>query len=216
MSGLRNRLLRRFRDRDYRHSYVESFLNSLISAQIRALREREGFSQDALARAIGTTQSGISRLESPDYSSWKIDTLSRLARAFDLSLSVKFVSFGDMVEDVAGFGETRLLRPSFEQDPVFHGGAAATDDPPPTSIRLDPKAERALEELARQRSQTKSELVRRAIDELLTREQARERVAPFDRAADLIGSVSDGPEDLSESPRSTSARTAPRRSGPSS
>ncbi|MGD2115127.1 MAG: type II toxin-antitoxin system VapB family antitoxin [Acidobacteriota bacterium] len=68
----------------------------------------------------------------------------------------------------------------------------------PTSIRIDPKSERALEELARQRSQTKSELVRRAIDEFLTRERARERVSPYDRAADLIGSVSGGPEDLSE------------------
>jgi len=64
----------------------------------------------------------------------------------------------------------------------------------PTSIRLDPKTDRALEELARRRSQTKSELVRRAIDDLLD----RERVSPFERAADLIGSVSGGPEDLSE------------------
>jgi len=64
----------------------------------------------------------------------------------------------------------------------------------PTSIRLDPKTDRALEELARRRSQTKSELVRRAIDDLLE----RERVSPFERAADLIGSVSGGPEDLSE------------------
>lgn len=68
----------------------------------------------------------------------------------------------------------------------------------PTSIRIDSTTDRALEELARRHSQTKSELMRRAIDEFLAREQARERTSPFDRAADLIGSVSGGPEDLSE------------------
>ncbi len=142
MSGLRSRLLRRFRDREYRHSYVESFLDSLISAQIRALREREGFSQEALAREIGTTQSGVSRLESPDYTSWKIETLNRLARAFDLCLSVKFVSFGDMVENITKFGEDKLLRPSFEEDPVFGGRVADTDEPPPTVVDFSRKSTR--------------------------------------------------------------------------
>ncbi|HEY6323447.1 MAG TPA: CopG family transcriptional regulator [Thermoanaerobaculia bacterium] len=64
----------------------------------------------------------------------------------------------------------------------------------PTSVRLDPETERALEQLARSRSVSKSEVVRQAI-ELLA---ARERQAPFDRVADLIGSVRGGPPDLSE------------------
>jgi transcriptional regulator with XRE-family HTH domain len=123
MSEIRERLLNRFRRRDYRHSYVESFLNSLVSAQIRILREREGWSQKDLAERIGTTQSAISRIESPDYSSWRIETLRKLARAFDSALSVKFVSFGDSLDDIAGFGSDRLIRPSFSDDPVFHGSA---------------------------------------------------------------------------------------------
>jgi len=65
----------------------------------------------------------------------------------------------------------------------------------PTSIRLDPETDRALEELARRSSSTRSELVRRAIRDLLDREQ----LSPYERVSDLIGSVTGGPPDLSES-----------------
>jgi hypothetical protein len=71
-----------------------------------------------------------------------------------------------------------------------YGGFA----PMPTSIRLDPDTDRALEELARRRATTKSELIRGAIEDLL----GVERSSPYERVADLIGSVSGGPADLSE------------------
>lgn len=64
----------------------------------------------------------------------------------------------------------------------------------PTSIRLDPETDRTLDLLAKRHSVSKSALVRRAIEDLL----AREDVSPYERVCDLIGSVSGGPEDLSE------------------
>jgi len=64
----------------------------------------------------------------------------------------------------------------------------------PTSVRLDPETERALEQLARSRSVSKSEIVREAIELLAS----QERQAPFDRVADLIGCVRGGPPGLSE------------------
>jgi Arc/MetJ-type ribon-helix-helix transcriptional regulator len=64
----------------------------------------------------------------------------------------------------------------------------------PTSVRLDPETERALEQLARSRSVSKSEVVRQAIELLAS----QERQAPFDRIGDLIGCVRGGPADLSE------------------
>jgi len=63
-----------------------------------------------------------------------------------------------------------------------------------TSVRLDPETERTLELLARSRSMSRSEVVRQAIELLAS----RERQAPFDRIADLIGCVEGGPPDLSE------------------
>lgn len=64
----------------------------------------------------------------------------------------------------------------------------------PTSVRLDSKTQGALERLARSRSQTRSEVVRQAIEELA----ARETQPPFETVADLIGCVKGGPPDLSE------------------
>ncbi len=64
----------------------------------------------------------------------------------------------------------------------------------PTSIRLDPATDRTLGVLAKRLSMSKSALVRRAIEDLL----AREDLSPYERVSDLIGSVSGGPEDLSE------------------
>ena len=127
MSDLKTRLLQRFRDPEYRHGYVESFLNSLVSTQIRHLRERRGWSQKELAEAIGTVQSGISRIESPDYSAWRIETLRKVAKAFDMALSVKFVSFGDELNDIMRFGDGSLMRPSFEDDPAFESGEDSSD-----------------------------------------------------------------------------------------
>lgn len=64
----------------------------------------------------------------------------------------------------------------------------------PTSIRLDHDTERALEEIAARHCETKSQVVRRAVAELI----AREGASPYERVADLIGSVRGGPDDLSE------------------
>lgn len=125
MSEIRERLLSRFRRRDYRHSYVDSFLNSLISTQIRLLREREGWSQRDLAERIGTTQSGVSRIESPDYSAWRIETLRKIAEAYDMALSVKLVSFGDALDEIERFGKDKLIRPAFKSDPIFGGEDAS-------------------------------------------------------------------------------------------
>jgi hypothetical protein len=75
-----------------------------------------------LAAKIGTTQPGVSRFESPDYSSWRIETLRKIARAFDVCLSVRFISFGDAIDNIVRFGDDKLMRPSFDHDPLFEGG----------------------------------------------------------------------------------------------
>jgi transcriptional regulator with XRE-family HTH domain len=122
---LRERLLAEFQDQDFRHAYLEDFLNSVVSTQIRTLREKAGWSQAELADLIATTQSAISRNESPDYSRWNIATLRKLARAFDRALIVKFAGFGEALGDIERFRLDRLIPPSFDEDPVFHGGAVS-------------------------------------------------------------------------------------------
>ena len=62
------------------------------------------------------------------------------------------------------------------------------------SVRLENDAKAALEEIARRRGVTQSQLVRSAIQDLI----ARERGSVFEAVEDLIGCVEGGPSDLSE------------------
>lgn len=68
----------------------------------------------------------------------------------------------------------------------------------PTSVRLDDDTQRLLQRLANRRSQTKSEVIRSAIETLAVVEQLEDQAeGPHELVADLIGCVSGGPDDLS-------------------
>jgi len=69
-------------------------------------------------------QSRISAIEDVDYSSWSVETLRRLAEAFDLVLRVEFNSFGELLEEVDNLSREALERPSFNDDEVFSKGLA--------------------------------------------------------------------------------------------
>ena len=76
-------------------------------------------SQAALAEALGTTQSAVSRLESTDYTAWSVDTLGKIARAFDVRLRITFEGFGSLWLDVGGITKEALERPKIEEDLEF-------------------------------------------------------------------------------------------------
>jgi hypothetical protein len=68
----------------------------------------------------------------------------------------------------------------------------------PLSVRLDTATESLIERLARKRRQTKSEVIRDAIDVLVKQEEkGTGNKRPYDRIAHLIGCVKGGPRDLS-------------------
>ncbi len=69
----------------------------------------------------------------------------------------------------------------------------------PTTVRLDPKTESLLKRLARKTGQTKSQIIRDAIEKLAQSEMGDEPSnRPYDRIKHLIGVVRGGPPDLSE------------------
>ena len=123
---MRQSLLEDFHDPEFRQIYLRDFLNSLISTQIRVLREDRNLSQAQLAASIGTTQPAVSAHESPDKDSWSIATLRKLAEAFDVALIVKFESFGKALNEITGFSRESLSVPSFEDDPAFRVSAQST------------------------------------------------------------------------------------------
>ena len=120
MKGLIDLLKKEFSDKEYRHGYVDEFLNSYIATQIKVLREQRGWSQEKLAQETGMKQSRISVLESTNYYSWNISTLERFAKAFDVPLNVSFGTFSDRLIDIETFGRESLERCAFNEDLVFH------------------------------------------------------------------------------------------------
>src|SRR5919109_407392 len=126
MSESRDILKEEFQDKEYRHAYAEDFLNTKIAAQIRVLREQRGWTQADLADRIGTKQAGVSRLENVNYSGWKIETLKKIARAFDMTFNGGFESFGKLLDEAEKFSRETLEKPSFENDPGFYAREAAS------------------------------------------------------------------------------------------
>jgi transcriptional regulator with XRE-family HTH domain len=128
------KLLERFKSSfEYRHTYMESFADSYTATQIKVLRERLKLSQRALAERAGMQQSQISTLEDVNNSTWKVSTLRKIARAFDMVLVVRFEEFGATLPDIDRFGRDSLNRRPFSEDPIFaesstmqKGSASAT------------------------------------------------------------------------------------------
>lgn len=103
-------------DEEFRYAYAESFVNTYVAAQLKALRELRGMTQKDLAAAIGTQQAGVSRLENVNYSAWKTETLRKIARALGVRLKISFETFGTLLDEVQAFNRKLLERPVPEND----------------------------------------------------------------------------------------------------
>lgn len=120
MNDLLSEIKKDFEDKEYRHNYLDEFLNAWIATQIKVLREQHGWSQKELAERADMLQPRISALENVNYSSWSVKTLRKLADAFDLTLRISFESFGERIKDFDLFSREYLQRATFDRDPVFH------------------------------------------------------------------------------------------------
>lgn len=67
----------------------DPFLN--VAYQLLTLRRKAGLTQGQLAKAIGTSQQAVARLESLDYRGYSMGTLEKVAKAFHKKLQVQFV-----------------------------------------------------------------------------------------------------------------------------
>jgi transcriptional regulator with XRE-family HTH domain len=126
MSELVDKLRSEFQNEDYRHSYAEECVNTMIATQIKVLREERIMTQSSLAQKAEMAQPRLSVMESADYSNWSVNTLKRLARAFDLALSVKFEAFSEVILDFEEMSKDTLSRPSFKEDPMFRSANVRT------------------------------------------------------------------------------------------
>ena len=120
-----------------REKFVDSHVRKEIATQIRAIRDKFGWSQTELCGKVGMNQNAISRLESAEYGKPTITTLKRLAAAFDVGLVVRFVPFSEMAywvsgttHGVKGLSTESLVVPNFnaeEKQHVFDALAIAAE-----------------------------------------------------------------------------------------
>ena len=69
-------------------AFQKELSRNRLAEQIAALREKHGWTQAELARKVGTTQSGIARLENPDYRNYSLKTLEKVAMVLNARLVV--------------------------------------------------------------------------------------------------------------------------------
>lgn len=112
-------------DKEFAHGYADEFLNILIATQIKVLRG--DLTQAQLAERAGMAQERISLLENINYSSWSVNTLRKLANAFDLRLRVTFENFSTLIYDIQRLNVNGLKRKPRELElREFSEGHAAT------------------------------------------------------------------------------------------
>lgn len=92
---------------------MEAAAEEGIAWQIRAIRRDRRMTQSRLGALIKTTQSGISRLEDPEYGKHSIDTLLEIANAFDCALSIRFISYAELARNSEDLSPTALTVESF-------------------------------------------------------------------------------------------------------
>ncbi len=78
-------------DVEFAIAYKSAAARRALATAIREARERRSLTQVALARAIGTSQPNIARLEAGSVEP-RLGQLSRIAAALHLALDIRFVA----------------------------------------------------------------------------------------------------------------------------
>jgi transcriptional regulator with XRE-family HTH domain len=96
--NINSSLIAELREKAYRDAYVASQIRMTLPLQVRGLRKRREWTQPELAEHAGMAQPRISELEKPGERRLTIETLLRLASAFDVALQVRFVPFSELID----------------------------------------------------------------------------------------------------------------------
>lgn len=113
-----NQIWESLQDPEFRKQLINEHINVGIAFQIYGLRERQGLKQKQLAERLGDVkkQPLISAWENPNYGKYTLGTLKELAKAFDVGLLVRFVSFSTLVDWTINLTSDVIAPPSFSEE----------------------------------------------------------------------------------------------------
>lgn len=115
-----SKLTEKLKDREYRKAFVASQINVGIPFQIRGLlKSHPGWTQATLAERAGMLQPRISGLMTPGKVRPNIETLRRIAEAFDCGLIVRFAPFSELARWSEEFDPDEFYVPEFANDTGF-------------------------------------------------------------------------------------------------
>lgn len=112
----RKQIANNLENKEYRDNYVSSHIGVGLCFQIRGMRNKAGWTQKNLAGKISTQQEAISRFENPNYGQFTLESLKRLASAFDVALIVKFAPFSELLNKTTRLTPLDVEIPSFDED----------------------------------------------------------------------------------------------------
>tara|TARA_B100000315_G_C14449151_1_gene528265 strand:+ start:142 stop:705 length:564 start_codon:yes stop_codon:yes gene_type:complete len=145
----KEKLIDELKDKEYREVFVEEHINVGIPFQIKTIRDERGWSQTELGKNVHEImkQEQISRLEDPNYASFTLSTLKKLASAFDVGLVVRFVPISDLVKWELGLTSESLKAISFDDDAYFEDKPEETNFTQQVSPDISDSAELNTEDL---------------------------------------------------------------------
>lgn len=104
------------RDKEYRHGLINAQIEIDLPLEIRALRKQRGWTQPELAKRAEMKQPRISAMEKPGGANFNLETLKRLAEAFDVALIVQFAPFSELLDWSDRFTPDSFAVPSFGEE----------------------------------------------------------------------------------------------------
>lgn len=100
-------------NKEYRHGLVNAQIEVDLPLQIRALRRQLVGTQPELSAMTGMKQPRISAMEKPGGAHFTLETLRRLAEAFDVALIVRFAPFSELLDWSGRFNPDSFRVPNF-------------------------------------------------------------------------------------------------------
>lgn len=114
----KQRIISDLKTKEGRDYFISSIIDVGVAFQIRAIRNKKEWNQTQLAEKANMKQARISELENSVHSP-TLDTLKKLASAFDAGLLIKFVSLSELVEYELNLDSGSLEVTSYDEDEYF-------------------------------------------------------------------------------------------------